>query len=71
MYEILYFGVNLILMFDNRLSFDVEVIKNSNSDGEIDVLIVSRKDVRAWESNSRSNSSNEDTNSHYRQRRDL
>ena len=24
-YEILYFGVNLILMFDYRLAFDVEV----------------------------------------------
>lgn len=36
-YEILYFGVNLILMFDYRLSFDVEVIKNLNSGGEIEV----------------------------------
>ena len=26
-YEILYFGVNLILMFDYRLAFDVEVKK--------------------------------------------
>jgi hypothetical protein len=26
-YEILYFGVNLILMFDYRLSFDIEVNK--------------------------------------------
>ncbi|MGA9842568.1 MAG: hypothetical protein WBQ25_09665 [Nitrososphaeraceae archaeon] len=41
-YEILYFGVNLVLMFDYRLSFDVQV---KNSDGEIQVLIVSRKDV--------------------------
>jgi hypothetical protein len=30
-YEILYFGVNLILMFDYRLSFDIQV-KNSDSD---------------------------------------
>ena len=47
-YEILYFGVNLILMLNYRLSFDVEV-KNSNS--EIQVLIFSRKDVPAWKEN--------------------
>src|SRR5215471_1108619 len=41
-YEVLYFGVNLILMLNYRLSFDVEV-KNSNK--EIQVLIFSRKDV--------------------------
>ena len=35
-YEILYFGVNLILMLNYRLSFDVEV-KNSNNG--IQVLI--------------------------------
>jgi hypothetical protein len=64
-YEILYFGVNLILMFDYRLSFDMEVIKNSNSGGEIEVLIIRRKDVRAWKSNS---SSNQDINLHYRKR---
>jgi hypothetical protein len=40
-YEILYFVVNLILMLDYRLSFDVDV-KNSNK--EIQVLILSRKD---------------------------
>ncbi len=44
-YEILYFGVNLILMFDYRLSFDIEV-KNTYS--EIGVLIVSRRYVPAW-----------------------
>ena len=49
-YEILYFGVNLILMFDYRLSFDVEV-KSSGSDDEIEVLIISRKDILAWKSN--------------------
>jgi hypothetical protein len=48
-YEILYFGVNLILMFDYRLSFDIQV-KNSDSD-KIDVLIISRKDIPAWKSN--------------------
>jgi hypothetical protein len=46
-YEILYFGINLILMFDYRLSFDIEV-KNSNS--EIEALIISRKQVPAWKS---------------------
>jgi hypothetical protein len=49
-YEILYFGVNLILMFDYRLSFDVEV-KSCSSDDEIEVLIISRKDILAWKSN--------------------
>jgi hypothetical protein len=48
-YEILYFGVNLILMFDYRLSFDVEV-KSCSSDDEIEVLIISRKDIPAWKS---------------------
>jgi hypothetical protein len=47
-YEILYFGVNLILMLNYRLSFDVEV-KNSNK--EIQILIFSRKDVSAWKEN--------------------
>jgi len=47
-YEILYFGVNLILMFDYRLGFDIEV-KNSNE--EIEILIVSRKDVLKWKEN--------------------
>jgi hypothetical protein len=48
-YEILYFGVNLILMFDYRLSFDIQV-KNSDSD-KIEVLIISRKEIPAWKSN--------------------
>ena len=46
-YEILYFGVNLILMFDYRLSFDVEV-KNSND--KIQAMILSRKDIPSWKS---------------------
>jgi len=46
-YEILYFGVNLILMFDYRLSFDVEL---QNSNEKIEVLILSRKDISAWKS---------------------
>jgi hypothetical protein len=50
-YEILYFGVNLILMFDYRLSFDIQV-KNGNN--EIEVLIISRKQIPAWKSNARS-----------------
>jgi hypothetical protein len=47
-YEILHFGVNLILMFDYRLAFDIEV-KNSNK--EIQVLILSRKDIPPWKEN--------------------
>jgi hypothetical protein len=50
-YEILYFGVNLILMFDYRLSFDIEVQSTDGSSDEIEVLIISRKDVSAWKSN--------------------
>jgi hypothetical protein len=48
-YEILYFGVNLILMFDYRLSFDIKVITNSDQgSNNIEALIISRKDVSAW-----------------------
>jgi hypothetical protein len=47
-YEILYFGVNLILMFDYRLSFDIQV-KNSNE--KIGILIISRKEIPAWKAN--------------------
>jgi hypothetical protein len=50
-YEILYFGVNLILMFDYRLSFDVEVQSSDGGSDEIEVLIISRKDVSAWKNN--------------------
>jgi hypothetical protein len=46
-FEILYFGVNLILMFDYRLSFNIQV-KSSDKSDEIEVLIISRKDVPAW-----------------------
>jgi hypothetical protein len=49
-YEILHFGVNLILMFDYRLSFNIEVKSSDHSD-EIEVLIISRKDVPAWKEN--------------------
>lgn len=54
-YEILYFGVNLILMFDYRFSFDV-VVQNSNDD--IQVLIISRKDVPSWKTTNESNNVN-------------
>jgi hypothetical protein len=54
-YEILYFGVNLILMFDYRLAFDVEV---KNSDNEIQVLILSRKAIPAWKENDDYDSNN-------------
>ena len=47
-YEILYFGVNLILMFDYRLAFDMEV---QNSNNEIEILILSRKDIPEWKEN--------------------
>ena len=57
-YEILYFGVNLILMFDYRLSFDIEV-KNIYS--EIGVLIISRRYVPAW----KCNATNQDLNTRY------
>ena len=49
-YEILYFGVNLILMFDYRLSFDVEVKDSGSDDDKIEVLIISRKDIPALKS---------------------
>ena len=54
-YEILYFGVNLILMFDYRLAFDVEV---KNSDNEIQVLILSRKAIPVWKENDDYDSNN-------------
>jgi hypothetical protein len=54
-YEILYFGVNLILMFDYRLAFDVEV---KNSDNEIQVLILSRKAIPTWKKNDDYDSNN-------------
>ena len=51
-YEIRYFGINLILIFDYRLAFDVEV---TNSNKEIQSLIISRKDVPTWKENNESN----------------
>jgi len=49
-YEILYFGVNLILMFDYKLSFSMEVKSPEHNNG-IEVLIISRKDVSDWKDN--------------------
>jgi hypothetical protein len=66
-YEILYFGVNLILMFDYRLSFDIEVIKDSDgsSNNKIEVIIISRKDVSAWKKGNHRGNSNMDIKFHY------
>jgi len=64
-YEILYFGVNLILMFDYTLSFDIKV-KSSDYRDEIDVLIISRRDVSAWKnSNSDDSSSSQNIKMNY------
>lgn len=49
-YEIMYFGVNLILMLDYRLSFEIDV---KNGEG-IEILIISRRDVPAWKNNNNS-----------------
>ena len=47
-YEIMYFGANLILMLDYRLSFDIEV---KNLDKEIEVLVIKKKDDIKWKNN--------------------
>ena len=49
-FEILYFGVNLLLMLDYRLSFNIE-IKSSNKGDQIELIIISRKDVSTWKNN--------------------
>ena len=68
-YEILHFGVNLILMFDYSFSFNIEV-KNSDHSDKIEVLIISRKDVPAWKENhgidDNNNRSTERIKMHYR-----
>jgi len=46
-YEAMYFGVNLILMLEYRLSFDVNVLEGD----DIEVLIVTRKDFQKWKNN--------------------
>ena len=65
-YEILYFGVNLILMFEYKLSFSIEVKMSdiSNSGNDIEVLIISRKDVSAWKKGN--GTSKKDMELHYR-----
>ena len=46
-YEAMYFGVNLILMLEYRLSFDINVLEGD----DIEVLIVTRKDFERWKNN--------------------
>lgn len=62
-YEILYFGVNLILMFDYKLSFSIEVKSDFGGGNIIEVLILSRKDVLAWKKGNSIN--NKDIKLHY------
>jgi hypothetical protein len=50
-FEILYFGVNLLLMFDYRLSFNIE-LRQSDRHHQIELFIISRKDVSAWKNSS-------------------
>jgi hypothetical protein len=46
-YEAMYFGVNLILMLEYRLSFDVNVIEGD----DIEILITTREDFERWKNN--------------------
>jgi hypothetical protein len=46
-YEAMYFGVNLILMLEYRLSFDVNVIEGN----DLEVLIATRNDFERWKNN--------------------
>lgn len=46
-YEAMYFGVNLILMIEYRLSFDVNVLEGD----DIEVMILTRKDFDRWKNN--------------------
>jgi len=46
-YEAMYSGVNLILMLEYRLSFDINVLEGN----DIEVLIVTRKDFERWKNN--------------------
>jgi hypothetical protein len=68
-FEILYFGVNLLLMLDYRLSFNIEV-KCSDIREKIEVFIISRKDVFTWKntdaSHHRNNNSITNITVHYR-----
>jgi hypothetical protein len=68
-FEILYFGVNLLLILDYRLSFNIEV-KGSDISDQIEVFIISRKDVSTWKNSDTShhhnNSSLTNMTVHYR-----
>ncbi len=46
-YEAMYFGVNLLLMIEYRLSFDVNVIEGD----DIEVMILTRNDFERWKNN--------------------
>ena len=64
-FEIMYFGVNLILMFEYKLSFNIEVRKSAFiNNNNIEVLIISRKDVSAWKKGN--GAINKDIKLHYR-----
>ena len=56
-FEILYFGVNLLLMLDYRLSFNIEA-KGSDIWDQIEVFIISRKDVCTWKNSDASHHPN-------------
>jgi len=68
-FEILYFGVNLLLMLDYRLSFNIKA-KGSDIRNQIEVFIISRKDVCTWKNSNAShhpnNSSMTNITVHYR-----
>jgi hypothetical protein len=61
-FEILYFGVNLLLMFDYRLSFNIE-LRQSDRQHQIELYIISRKDVSAWKNSSGSHNNASSTSS--------
>ncbi len=60
-YEAMYFGVNLILMLEYKLSFDVNVSEGD----DIEVLIVTRKDFTKWK-----NSNNDSVQAVYQKKGD-
>jgi hypothetical protein len=49
-YKILYFGINLILMHEYKLSFSIGVKKSDCGErsNSIETLIISRRNVLAW-----------------------
>jgi hypothetical protein len=56
-FEILYFGVNMLLMLDYRLSFKIET-KGPDIWDQIEVFIISRKDVSTWKNSDASHHPN-------------